>query len=404
MQQRNLEIEILKRRRKNRRKKFFLKILILTLSFILAGVLLSLPFLKKYQPFIKCLYPKKRKYFGEKSQIKILILGIDQTIKPARTDTIIFTNIDFKNKLVHLISIPRDTLLEIPHTKKKFDKINHAYAIGGIELTKETLEKFLETKIDYYVLTDFEKFKKIIDILGGVEIEVEKRMHYIDRAGNLYIDLYPGKQKLNGEKAMEYVRFRHDALGDIGRIERQQKFLEALVLQCKEKNIIKDLPKIVKEIYNNVETNLTIEQILNIAYLLNDFEETRIAKETIFGKPVNIKGICYWKPDEEKKKDLLTFFLKGIKVEIVNFSGEESKETFVAKKLKEKGFRVIKISKGDKIEGKSFLIVHTKEGEIGVKFLKEIKEFKIPEEKIPENKGIDLTFILGKDLKLKEGG
>lgn len=398
-----LLIEALKEkeeRKKKRRIKIFLFLFVFLLGiFVVTLLFISPAKLLKYSSIITSL-SSREKYFEGKTHIKVLILGIDQVVKPARTDTIILANIDFKNKLSHLISIPRDTLVEIPKSKKKKDKINHAYAIGGIELTKKTLEKFLDTKIDYYVLTDFEKFKKIIDIIGGVEIDVEKRMHYIDRAANLYIDLYPGRQRLNGEKAMEYVRFRHDALGDIGRIERQQKFIGAVISQCKGKNIVKELPKIIKEIYKNIETDLKMEQILNLAYLLNEFEDVRIAKGTIPGRPVNIKGICYWEPDEEKTKELLTLFFKGIKVEIINSSGDIEKERLVARKLKEKGFRVINISPGKNLEEESVLIAHTEAGEVGLKFLKELE---VEEKKIPENKGVDITFLVGKELKLKGG-
>lgn len=398
-QRSDLIISAFKKREKNIKNRKIFKIFLIVISFIIVIILTR--YLILIHPFLPI---GRKNNFEGKEEIKLLILGLDETVEPARTDTIILANINFKNKIAHLVSIPRDTLVEIPHIKKGKDKINHAYAIGGITLTEKVLGKFLNTKIDYYILTNFEKFKKIIDILGEVEIDVEKRMHYIDKSGNLYIDLFPGKQRLNGEKAMEYVRFRHDALGDIGRIERQQKFTQALILQVKEKNFIKELPILIKEIYNNLETDLTTNQIVNLAHLLNDFEDARVAKGTIPGEPVNINGISYWKPDEEKTKDLITLLLKGIKVEIVNSSGKEEEEKLVAKKLKEKGFRIVRVLKEENLKEKSFLVVHTKEGEVGLNFFKEIKEIKIPSIKEPENKGIDLTLILGKDLELKEGG
>ena len=128
-----------------------------------------------------------------------------------------------------MLSIPRDSRVKIDG--HGWDKINHAYAYGGSKLSKSVVEKLLGIPIEYTVVMNFQGFVRMIDALGGVTIDVEKRMYYSDPYDDdrgLYIDLHPGVQKLNGKAAIEYVRYR-DEEGDIGRVARQQKFLTALL-------------------------------------------------------------------------------------------------------------------------------------------------------------------------------
>ena len=98
-----------------------------------------------------------------------------------------------------------------------YNRINTAYAFGGPELARRTLEMWLGIDIDYYVVVDFAGFEHVVDTLGGVEIDVEKRMRYQDRAQGLYIDLRPGRQVLDGRQALHYIRYRADGLGDVSR-------------------------------------------------------------------------------------------------------------------------------------------------------------------------------------------
>ncbi len=130
-------------------------------------------------------------FFEKPKHINILFLGVDSVDHSSRSDTIIVVGISPDEK-VALLSIPRDTRVNVPG--KGYTKINHAYAYGGIELLKKTIENFMGIDINYYVKTDYQGFEKVIDKIGGIEINVEKRMYYVDKAGHLYIDLKPGKQ------------------------------------------------------------------------------------------------------------------------------------------------------------------------------------------------------------------
>jgi len=104
-----------------------------------------------------------------------------------------------------------------------------------VPLSLKTLESFLNIPIHYYVKVNFQQFEKFIDAIGGVDIEVERRMYYRDKTDKFLVDLTPGVHHLNGREALGYVRFRHDPMGDLARVERQQKFLMALFKQMKEK-------------------------------------------------------------------------------------------------------------------------------------------------------------------------
>jgi len=126
--------------------------------------------------------------------------------------------IDEATKSVSLLSVPRDTRVKIPG--HGWDKINHAYANGGSQLSQKAVENLLGIPIDYYVTIDFAGFYKIVDAVGGVDVDVEKRMYYEDPYDELVIDIQPGMQHMNGKTAIQYVRYR-DSEGDIGRIERQ---------------------------------------------------------------------------------------------------------------------------------------------------------------------------------------
>ena len=155
--------------------------------------------------------------------VHVMILGVDQRADDVgRSDTLMVATLDKDSGKGALLSVPRDTRVAIEG--HGYDKVNHAYAFGGHELSQKTVEQLLGVPMDHYIIINTSAFERIIDALGGVDIKVEKRMHYEDPwddHGGLVIDLYPGEQHMDGKKAIQYVRYR-DGEGDIGRIGRQQ--------------------------------------------------------------------------------------------------------------------------------------------------------------------------------------
>jgi LCP family protein required for cell wall assembly len=224
--------------------------------------------------------------------VHVLIIGTDEREnEPARSDTLILATLFPEEKQVKLLSIPRDTRVNIPG-RKGFDKVAHAHAYGGPDLAVKTTEELLGLDIDYYVKTNFQGFRNIIDILGGVTLNVEKRMYYPAED----IDLHPGLQTLDGDDALAYVRFRSDGMGDIGRVERQQKFLSALTDHVKSFATITKIPDLIKEIGTNVKTNMGTKDILYFATKFISIDSGAIEHVTLPGYADTINGISYWVP------------------------------------------------------------------------------------------------------------
>lgn len=214
----------------------------------------------------------------------VLIMGVDEREDDfGRSDTIMVAQIDTMNDRLALLSIPRDTRVMI---RGGYDKINAAYAYGGIELAKQTVEDFLDLDIDRYFIFNTRNLIKMIDAMGGIDIDVEKRMFYEDPwddNGGLYIDLRPGLQHMDGKTAMTYVRFR-DWEGDIGRVRRQQKFVHAALEKLQSPEMIPRIPAMVGEVYRSVQTDLSLREVLAISGTIQTAREgSNFTTGTIIG-------------------------------------------------------------------------------------------------------------------------
>ncbi|MFA5479951.1 MAG: LCP family protein [Candidatus Muiribacteriota bacterium] len=241
---------------------------------------------------------------GDLGKMIFLILGTDNDIRGrSRSDTIILAFVNTYTKKIQILSIPRDTMVEIEGRGTR--KINAAYVYGGIKGTEEAIEKLLNIEIDHYVVVDIDGFVNIIDILGGIEIDVEEDMHYIDKAGELYINLKKGTQVLDGRNAMYYVRFRDKISADIGRIGRQQKFIKQVMEKTKEIGLIWKLPSIIQELYRNIKTDLGIKDILNVVKRFRDFDFSQVKVDMLPGQPDYIDKVSYYVTDIEKTEETI---------------------------------------------------------------------------------------------------
>ncbi len=246
--------------------------------------------------------------------VSILFLGIDRTEKRDETniafsaDTIMLAKVDLDNKTVKVLSIPRDTHAYIPIIDR-MDKINYSYAYGylqgkAVRSTIDAIDSLLgTTKVaDYYFTLDMEPVPDIIDELGGVELDVEIDM--LSHGANLS----KGLQLLDGEKAFDYIHWRYSDDGDIGRINRQHKFIKALSEKLKSLDM-NNLLKIILSNEDYIDTDLGLEQMANLFSVLSDVREEDIEFKVLPGKPEYIGSISYWIPDEKSVKELLkTFF------------------------------------------------------------------------------------------------
>ena len=299
---------------KKNKSSYVKYILILVVVFILSGMVGAF--------FANALVDNKPDYNEDdkkgmlvaKDKATVMIMGVDERADDVgRSDTLMIATLDPDKNQAALLSVPRDTRVKIKG--HGFDKINAAYAYGGRKLTQETIESLLNTHIDHYIKINVHGFTKIIDALGGIDIDLEKRMYYEDPwddDGGLYIDLQPGMQHMDGKTAITYVRYR-DEEGDIGRIKRQQNFMKAVMDKLVSPTIIPKLPAIVSAVSDSVETDMSVSEILSFLGTLQDAKDNGLKSEMLPGKPVYIEGISYWVPDISKTRQILANTL-GIKI------------------------------------------------------------------------------------------
>lgn len=202
--------------------------------------------------------------------VNILVMGIDRVpdakegspqMFEGRSDTMLLLRVDPTTDSVSLLSIPRDTQVEIPGIG--VTKINDANVRGGPKLSARTVSGLLNgVEIDRYVRVSTDAFRELVDLLGGVEIYVPKRMTYVDNTQKLKIDLSPGLQTLNGSQAEQFARFRHDDYGDIGRVQRQQALLKSLRKRITSPMVIPRIPALIGAMQKYIDTNLSPEEML----------------------------------------------------------------------------------------------------------------------------------------------
>lgn len=229
----------------------------------------------------------------------MLILGVDSRDgESARSDTIMLAAVHPSKQSAYLISIPRDSYMEL--SGKGYDKVNHAMAFGGPKMVKESLEKFLDVKIDRYMSVDFDGFRQIVDELGGVPVDVKKRMKYSDPSDDTYIDIKPGLQNLSGEQALDYARYRKSDLGkedsDYQRINRQQEIVRALAAKGASVQAYAKAFSLMEIIGNHVKTDLTEGEIASLLLSYGDPTPNEIRTDTLIGQDERIwhNGILGW--------------------------------------------------------------------------------------------------------------
>ncbi len=224
--------------------------------------------------------------------VNILILGTDLNFSAetrqrvdtnGRTDSIVLMHVDPIHYKIVLLSIPRDSYVDIPGFG--YNKINAANVFGSIELTKRTVSQMTGVHIDNYLMLNPAAVTGLVNLLGGINIYVEKDMYYVDRAQNLYINLKAGWHKLSGLEAQDYMRFRHDNAGDIGRIERQQKFLQTLFLNfAKPSNLVK-APAAITITMRHVNTDLSLSKLIRLVNFARMLDRREILTFTATGEP-----------------------------------------------------------------------------------------------------------------------
>ncbi|MFC5733086.1 LCP family protein [Cytobacillus gottheilii] len=254
-----------------------------------------------------------------------LLLGVDSRgEEESRSDAILVARYEPDDHSMKIVSLMRDSYVKIPDYPFEYSKLNHAYYLGGQELLKDTIQENFGIKIDHTAVIDFNGFAAMMDILAPDGIEVEVSQQLID---DMKLDVTPGKQKLNGDQLLSYVRFRHDAKSDFGRVDRQQEVLVSIKDQVMKQfttpeGLVK-FPEMLKEVMNYVETDLNFEQAFSIgtSFLLNPITEIETLRvpvaDSYENKSYNHAGAVLEMNLEENTEALKQFFNEVKKEEIM---------------------------------------------------------------------------------------
>jgi len=301
---------------------YFIVALIMSILLILTGVFATYKYFQDDFQISLFSSDKQGKNKSDKNNLKvkgglfnrkhnILILGVDSNgtdadpFENTRSDTILIVTLKPKEKSANIISIPRDSKVFIAH-RNGVQKINAAHALGGVKLTKDTIEETFGIKINNYIVFNTDGIVKFIDAIGGVPVYIEKDMSYHDWSGKLHIDLKKGTHMLSGKEAEGYLRYRKDALGDIGRTSRQQWFVRAVAERLKDPEVITKIPEALRIADEYVKSDLSLYQMAQYAAYAANIDLSKVETATMPGAP-NKKGyISYWILDPDQCKDVIS--------------------------------------------------------------------------------------------------
>lgn len=239
--------------------------------------------------------------------VYVLVMGVDERPDdPGRSDTLFVVRAG--DGQFRALSIPRDTLVEIEGYGE--GKVNSAYTYGGPDLAKQTVSELLDLPVEHYVKVNLQGFRKMVDLIGGVPFEVERPMRYEDPYDGLVIDLQPGYQILDGRKAEQYVRFRHDEIGDdLGRIHRQQAFLKAAAKHALQPANLTKLPSLLYTAAHHIETDLPASEQFRLARSAFQAQQAdAIIQETLPGHGDYIDEISFYLPDQAELDRILSYW------------------------------------------------------------------------------------------------
>lgn len=408
--------------------RFLTGLFITIILLIGAAVIVKNYFMKRENtqshPFISNIipsfgFPGENTFSSDKRNLYVLVVGLDNNwteqdilyTKGARTDTIMLANFNLDKKTVGLLSIPRDSKVYIPGYYE--DKINAAYSLGGIELARKTVAEVCKVPIDYYVVVRTQALPKLVDALGGVETYVEKDMDYDDNWGHLHIHLKEGWQTIDGDRAVQYSRFRKDDEGDLGRIRRQQQVMGAVKSKASRITGFNELRKLIQTVLDNVDTNFSTTELMALANIYKHINMNDVKMGTLPTYGDDSSGVSYQIIDESQLQNSIDEYLMGKipepSVEILNGSTEVG----IAKNLEEQlvsigGFNITEVKNADRDDYEiSQIIINSKklDNQSVAGIVAIIGNPEILNNSSEPSGTSDITIILGKDYaKIRSSG
>jgi LCP family protein required for cell wall assembly len=332
-----------------------------------------------------------RDFFLGKERVNVLVVGKDYNrdsrgmpyTKNSRADTIMLLSLDLVRRQAAAISVPRDTYVVAPDGIG--GKINATFSRGGVELLKQTLERSFDLTIDHYVIIKDTAIKNIVDALGGVWVETIDEMHYDDNWGNLHIHLPKGRQFIDGEQAVGFVRFREvntyrldrwgrripiypvrhsKEEGDIRRTERQQQLLRAMAQQATTPQNLLRLEAIANVVFQEIETDLSRPQVMALGVRFARSGLSELQSTTLPGQGGYYGGAYYYNLDRQRSQALVDWLLKGeeeagrrlVRVSVYNASRLGGVARATAERLGQQGYRVQRTDTAREVSGVSRVI------------------------------------------------
>lgn len=416
-----------KKRHKKKLGRIFVRAVMIT--FITLGIVIG-GFAFVYHNF---LYDKQDVPFFEPKKNDpinktLAVFGVDED--GVRTDVIFVVNYNSETGKMRVISVPRDTKVEwtsdeqsIVEMKKGYtittSKINEMTSYGGMEniraLTINQIENMLDIQIDNYVIITLDAFRKIVDAIGGVEVDVPNingsGFHYDDNYQNLHIHLEPGRQLLDGSAAEGLVRFRKGyAEGDVGRIKTQQLFLEAFAKKVTSPSIITKVPGIMNAVLETVSTDVKLSEVAGYFPYLKSMNADDLTFNIVPGEGKYMDGKSYYIVDEEAIPGFMEDVFsdkeevdpietatidKTVSIQILNSTGTSGLASREKERLEEEGYSVEEIGNYT-LDTLLKSIIYVRNEELGTQFLKYYPQATI---KMDENIAYDICIVLGRETE-----
>lgn len=338
-------------------------------------------------------------------RVNVLIIGIDSTIDErrrvlpySRSDTLMLVSFDPRQRRINAVSIPRDSYAQIPGVPAQ--KINAAYAFGGPRLTIQTVENLLGVPVPYYVKLGAASFTRIVNALGGIAIDVEKDMQYTDTWADLHINLKKGRQVLSGDQIAQYIRYRADSEGDLGRVRRQQKVLQAIFRKLKSPATVLSAPRLVQAFSKNTQTNLSAGDLLTLALFVMRRGADEVHTATLPGEA----GPVYVALDEAQMQRIVADMFVGMDVrtlsstavEVLNGSGVPGLARLTATRLERLGFRIVRIDTAQQPAKATTVISHRGRPEVARALADLLGQ---PRVTYAPGRGADITVVVAPDLR-----
>lgn len=357
--------------------------------------------------------------------VNTLLLGVAD----GGSDTMIVVRLNKENNKMSMVSIPRDTMVNIPGYGN--DKINAAIVKKeGVALSMKTVSNLLGIPIHYYVKVDFKGAAKIFDAIGGVRMNVPKPMDYDDPAQDLHIHIPAGDQVLDGENCVKFLRFRSGyANQDLGRIEAQQKFIKSFANKMMSPAMIPKFFNLIDMMTKYVKTNLDQNEIMSYAVKLSSFKTENLKQYTVPGDAKTINHVAYFVSDSEAVKKMVEQMnqelgitneeaaaieqesltssasstqvqavdKKGIKIEILNSTGKSGLAAKLKQELLNDGYESIKVGDTKDLILNSSRIIDRKGNKDRLDMLSKDSGIDIIEDDIDNSYEYDITIVIGKD-------